>query len=280
MANDNDNPVEEASPADDDHSAGVEVTVEAAEASPPPPAVVPTVTLPKDHFTLAHPTTTIRYRQTTQNAARIIEDADQQYILEEADDKDGKHEITIRQLHDTSEGVRFLRATYTLATAFWTGFLFVFAVQILLFVFLDLAIQFGITSGDNIKWGAGLGVLFSVMPMVHSLAAAMVIAGVYIMVSPTLCYLFPFRSLLSLPSFSLPFSLSLLLLRLLLLLLEIGHVTGTPLDPELYPATVQSNHRRLGVLLFLYRSARHRAHHHPPHGHKRFLGHYGPHLDH
>ena len=85
---------------------------------------------------------------------------------------DGKHQITIRQLHDTTEGVRFLRATYTLATAFWTGFLFVFAVQILLFVFLDLAIQFGLTSGDDAKIGAGMGVLLSVIPFVHGLAAA------------------------------------------------------------------------------------------------------------
>jgi hypothetical protein len=145
------------------------------------PKTVPAVTIPKDHFTLSHPTTVIRYRRTT-DAARIIEDADKQYILEEADDMDGKHQITIRQLHDTSEGVRFLRATYTLATAFWTGFLFVFAVQILLFVFLDLAIQFGITSGDQAKYGAGLGVLFSILPFVHGLAAAMVLAGVYVMV--------------------------------------------------------------------------------------------------
>lgn len=150
-----------------------------------PPSSVPMVTLPRDHFTLSHPTTTIRYRRTT-NAARIIEDSDKQYILEEADAPDGKHEITIRQLHDTSEGVRFLRATYTLATAFWTGFLFIFCVQILLFVFLDLAIQFGITSGDDAAWGAGLGVVLSILPFVHSLAACMVIAGVYIMVSTLL----------------------------------------------------------------------------------------------
>lgn len=142
---------------------------------------VAVVTIPKDHFTLNHPTTIIRYRRSN-NAARIIEDSDKQYILEEADGRDGQHHVSIRQLHDTSEGVRFLRATYALATAFWTGFLFVFCVQIMLFVFLDLAIQFGITTGDDVQWLAGLGVVFSLLPFIHGLASALVIAGVYVMV--------------------------------------------------------------------------------------------------
>lgn len=141
----------------------------------------PTVCVLKDHFTLSHPTSTIRYRRNN-NAARIIEDADKQYILEETDEDNGEHGITIRQLHDTSEGVRFLRITYALATAFWTGFFFIFCVQILLFVFLDLAIQFGITTGDDIRWGAGLGVMFSIFPFIHGLASGLVIAGVYVVV--------------------------------------------------------------------------------------------------
>ena len=107
--------------------------VEVVTATLPGAGEEPIVALPKDHFTLSHPTTTIRYRRST-NAARIIEDADKQYILEEADNKNGEHEITIRQLQDSSEGVRFLRATYALVTAFWTGFFFIFCVQVLLFL--------------------------------------------------------------------------------------------------------------------------------------------------
>ena len=144
-------------------------------------STTPSVTLPKDHFTLSHPTTTIRYRRSN-NAARIIEDNDKQYILEETDAENGEHEITIRQLHDTSEGVRFLRITYAIATAFWTGFFFILCVQILLFVFLDLAIQFGITSGDEPQYLAALGVMFSILPFIHGLSSGLVIAGVYVMV--------------------------------------------------------------------------------------------------
>jgi hypothetical protein len=140
----------------------------------------PTVSLPVDHFTLSVPTTTIRYRRSN-NAARIIEDSDKQYILEEADNKDGSHGISIRKINDSSEGVRFLRATYALATAFWTGFLFVFCIQIILFVFLDMAIQCGITSDDNTHLLSGIGVMLSVFPFIYGLSSAMVIAGVYVM---------------------------------------------------------------------------------------------------
>ena len=176
-------PAEE-SPADEGHASegGGDAAIEVVNASIfSQRDAVPTVTLPKDHFTLSNPTTIIRYRRSSQ-AARIIEDSDKQYILEEADNLDGEHEISIRQIHDTSEGVRFLRGLYALATAFWTGFLFVFCVQIMLFVFLDLAIQFGITTGDDVQWLAGLGVVFSLLPFIHGLASALVIAGVYVMV--------------------------------------------------------------------------------------------------
>lgn len=150
---------------------------------------VPAVTQLKDHFTLMNPTTTIRYRRHT-SAARIIEDADKQYILEETDrpvDPKGEsgetvHEITIRQLQDSSEGVRFLRFTYALATAFWTCFLFIFAVQILLFVFLDLAIQFGIAGDKDTAWLPGFGVLLSIPMFVNGLVGLLVIAGVYVVV--------------------------------------------------------------------------------------------------
>lgn len=158
-------------------------------ASNPRDTSSPLVAQLKDHFTLMNPTTTIRYRRAT-NAARIIEDADKQYILEEADrpvdfhhpDRGHVHEVTIRQLNDAFEGVRFLRTTYLLATAFWTGFLFIFCVQILLFVFLDLAIQFGVSGDKDPSYLAGLGVVLSIPEFVHGLTSALVIAGVYIMV--------------------------------------------------------------------------------------------------
>jgi lipase ATG15 len=76
--------------------------------------------------------------------------------------------------------VRFLRATYATVTAFWTGFLFVFCLQVLLFLVLDLAIEVGATSKQEANWGAAMGVIFSIIPFVYGLSSALVIAGAYI----------------------------------------------------------------------------------------------------
>jgi hypothetical protein len=110
-----------------------------------------------DHFTLLIPSSTIRYRE-GRAAARVLEANDAQFVLEETYDKEkDRHSVSIRRIHDTSEGVRVLRTSYLIVTAFWTGFLFVFCLQILLFLFLDLAIQAGATSKQAPNWGKAIG---------------------------------------------------------------------------------------------------------------------------
>ena len=110
-----------------------------------------------DHFTLLIPSSTIRFRN-GQGAARVLEANDAQFVLEETYDKEKeRHSVSIRRIHDTSEGVRVLRTSYLIVTAFWTGFLFVFCLQILLFLFLDLAIQAGATSKQAPNWGKAIG---------------------------------------------------------------------------------------------------------------------------
>jgi hypothetical protein len=113
-----------------------------------------------DHFTLLIPSSTIRYRD-GRAAARVLEANDAQFVLEETyHKKKDHHTVSIRRIHDTSEGVRFLRTSYLIVTAFWTGFLFVFCLQILLFLFLDLAIQAGATSKQPPNWGKAIGKYF------------------------------------------------------------------------------------------------------------------------
>lgn len=110
-----------------------------------------------DHFTLLIPSSTIRYRE-GRAAARVLEADDAQFVLEETyDQKKDRHAVSIRRIHDTSEGVRVLRTSYLIVTAFWTGFLFIFCLQILLFLFLDLAIQAGATSKQPPNWGKAIG---------------------------------------------------------------------------------------------------------------------------
>lgn len=159
--------------APEDSAASVEVKYTHVDVDAPP-----TIAGFVDHFTLPMPTNTIRYRE-KHSAARVIASTDVQFVLEETAD-DGKHNITIRRIHDTSEGLRLLRLMYFVVTAFWTGFFFVFCLQVLLFLFLDLAIEVGATDKKEANWGAALGVIFSFVPFVYGLASALVIAGAFI----------------------------------------------------------------------------------------------------
>ncbi|GKZ00654.1 hypothetical protein MPSEU_001017600 [Mayamaea pseudoterrestris] len=134
----------------------------------------------KDHFSLPMPSSRIRFRS-TRSAARVIEQEDGQFVLEENYDSDeDEHEVSIKRIEDKSAGVSFLRAIYAVVTAFWTGFLLIFSLQILLFLTLDLAIQLGITSKQDPNYGAALGVLCSFPAFVYGLASALVIAGAFI----------------------------------------------------------------------------------------------------
>jgi hypothetical protein len=110
-----------------------------------------------DHFTLQIPSSVIRYRD-GHSAARVLESNDAQFVLEETyDEAEDKRSVSIRRIHDTSEGVRALRLMYAIVTAFWTGFLFIFCLQLLLFLFLDLAIQSGATSKQGPNYGKAIG---------------------------------------------------------------------------------------------------------------------------
>jgi len=141
----------------------------------------PTVSTFRDHFTLPVPSSVVRYRH-SQGAARVIEGSDFQFVLEEhVDPKDKRHEVTIRRIADGGSGLTFLRCLYTVVTAFWTGFLFVFSMQVLLFLFLDLAIQLGITDKQSdAKWFSALGAIFAIVPLVYGLASGMVLATAFV----------------------------------------------------------------------------------------------------
>jgi hypothetical protein len=162
-----------------DESFGASSAIEIVEA-PRFDSRAPIVAGFKDHFTLSLPSNIVRYRE-SHGAARVISGQDSQFVLEETyDAKEDKHGVSIRNIHDSSEGVKVLRISYAIVTAFWTGFLFVFCLQILLFLVLDLAIEVGATSRQDANWGAALGVIFSIVPFVYGLASALVIAGAFI----------------------------------------------------------------------------------------------------
>ena len=65
------------------------------------------------------------------------------------------------------------RATYSLISVFVGGFLLIFGICILLFLFIDLAIQLGVTSNQDINIGRFISVALSIPVFVYSLAMVM-----------------------------------------------------------------------------------------------------------
>jgi hypothetical protein len=98
-----------------------------------------------DHFSLPTPSSTVRFRSAN-TAARVFENKATQFILEETyDPENGKRRIQVKRLKDSTRGLQFLRACYTIVCVLWTGIFFVLCLQVLLIMVLELAIQVGTT---------------------------------------------------------------------------------------------------------------------------------------
>ncbi len=91
----------------------------------------------KDHFSLVNPTSTVRFAD---DETLVFVDNNEQLTLEKKNDEDF---ITAKQSTISSPGLMLLRFAYTLVTAFMTGWLVVFCIQVVLFLFLGLAIESG-----------------------------------------------------------------------------------------------------------------------------------------
>jgi hypothetical protein len=76
----------------------------------------------KDHYSLSIPSSVVRFR-CNHTATRVIPNQNHQLLLEESVNPiSNQHEIIIKRMEDSSAGaVQFLRVTYTLICAFWTG---------------------------------------------------------------------------------------------------------------------------------------------------------------
>jgi hypothetical protein len=113
------------------------------ERPPTPPEELLLNKVFRDHFTLPAPSNTIRFRSGNV-AARVFENGTSQFILEETLEPDRK--IRVKQLNDATKSLQFLRFTNALICALWTGVLFVFCLQVLLTMVLELSAQVGETS--------------------------------------------------------------------------------------------------------------------------------------
>ena len=132
-----------------------------------------------DHFSLDIASSNIRFRA-SKNLVKVYATPSSQFILEEAIDADGKQKVVAKRMGDTTAALQGLRMIYTLVALFFTGFLVVFSLQLLLFLTLGLTIEVGITSKSDVKIGRSIGTILALPVYVRGLSSALVIAGYYV----------------------------------------------------------------------------------------------------
>lgn len=134
----------------------------------------------RDHFSLRSRGSRIYFEDT--NTVDIVwSDGTNQYIIEDDYDEDGKYEIEQLKLVKTaSPGLLLMRGTYTLVCLFWTGFLLVCSLQLLLYLVLDLLIQSGATEQQGGIPFLGIGTFLAFPVYLAGLANVMIIAGSYV----------------------------------------------------------------------------------------------------
>ena len=128
----------------------------------------------RDHYSLAYPSSTVRFRSSA-TSYRVYQGNKSQFVLEERN-----RQITVKQTSDTTGGVMFLRGVYTVVAVLWSGFLFVFCTQLLIFLVMNLAVYLGGTTGSHVAAGRAIGTILSLPVYVHGLASALIIAGHFI----------------------------------------------------------------------------------------------------
>ena len=127
-----------------------------------------------DHYSLQYPSSTVRFR-TSLAAHRVYEGNRSQFVLEERDDK-----VIVKRVSDTTSGVYVLRGIYAAVAIVWSGFLFIFCTQLLIFLVMDLAAFIGATTGSEVAVGRAIGTLLSFPLFIHGLASALIIDGQYV----------------------------------------------------------------------------------------------------
>ena len=115
----------------------------------------------RDHYSLAYPSSTVRFRSSGKSY-RVYEGNRSQFLLEE-----NAGEITVKRVSDRTTGTMFLRAIFTVVTVLWSGFLFVFCTQILIFLVMDLVVYLGERLAAMYQWGEPLEIFF-LSPSLHT----------------------------------------------------------------------------------------------------------------
>lgn len=125
----------------------------------------------KDHFSLPHASSEIKYRRTN---VRVYPQHDSQWIVREHHDENGDF-VNVGRVDDGSYGVTFLRLTYCSIAVFVAAFAFIFAMELLLFLFVDLAVAFGASQLQGADGAECLNILLSIPLFVYGFAMLMTV---------------------------------------------------------------------------------------------------------
>jgi len=124
-----------------------------------------------DHFLLSSPSSTIHLHN---EQTHVFTDGTHQIILQKDAESNSYH---AKQVEEGNAALFLIRLTYTIIAVLMSGFLFMFCVQIILFLFLGLLIDTGLTESQSEFLFIGFfGTLLAVPLMLFGLANAMVLA--------------------------------------------------------------------------------------------------------
>lgn len=127
----------------------------------------------RDHFSLDTPSDAVRFRSA---AVRVLSSNTQQFQLIESTDK----AVTAKISSDGSSGLSMLRGCYTLVSILMMGFLLIFCLQVLLFLFVSLVMEGGLTSKQNLNIFHLLGAILSIPIFVYGLSSALTMATEFV----------------------------------------------------------------------------------------------------
>ena len=161
----------------DEHESNKDIAGDNEMKTPTPNNGLPTF---KDDFTLKYASSKVHFRG---SRYRIYEHRSSQIQLEaqDVDVTTEGSEIVVKKIKDAQPfGLNFLRGSYTLVCLFFSGFLFVFCFQVLLFLFMDLVAKSGLNGDERGRSVAGfLGTLGSIPLFIHGLSSTMALVGTF-----------------------------------------------------------------------------------------------------
>lgn len=139
-----------------------------------------------DHFSLESPSDGVQFRN---HAIRVFSSGTEQFqVVEEKEDdnesvlNEGKDKLRLkaRTSSDGSSGLSMLRAAYSLVAVLMMGFLLIFALQVILFLFVSLVTEGGLTSNQSLNYPHVFGTILSTPVFVYGLASSLTMATEFV----------------------------------------------------------------------------------------------------